>query len=56
MINQCKSQSKNLELLSGTPSWRVRYFLDQIRVAGKLRSEGRGRGALWFLIGQKQAE
>ena len=41
------------ELLSGTPSRRVRYFLDQMRVAGTLRSEGRGRGALWFLIGQK---
>jgi len=42
-----------LELLSGTPSRRVRYFFDQMRVAGTLRSEGRGRGALWFLIGQK---
>ena len=44
------------ELLSGTPLRRVRYFLDQMRVAGKLRSEGRGRDALWFLIGQGQAE
>ena len=41
------------EMLSSTPARRIRYFLDQMRLAGKLRSEGRGRGALWFLIGQK---
>ena len=45
-----------LELLSGTPSRRISYFLDQMKRIGKLRAEGRGRGALWFLIEQKQGE
>lgn len=44
------------EMLSGTPSRRISYFLDQMKKAGKLRSEGRGRGALWFLIEQKADE
>ena len=44
------------ELLSGTPSRRVSYFLDQMKRIGRLRAEGRGRGALWFLIEQNQDE
>lgn len=44
------------ELLSGTPLRRISYFLDQMKKIGKLRTEGRGRGALWFLIEQKQGE
>ena len=31
-------------------------FLDQMKRIGRLRAEGRGRGALWFLIEQNQDE
>ena len=44
------------ELLSGTPTRRISYFLDQMKKIGIIRSEGRGRGALWFVIEQKQGE
>ena len=44
------------DLLSGTPARRISYFLDQLKKTGKLRAEGKGRGAFWFLIEQKDRE
>jgi len=38
-----------LQMLQGTPERRIKYFLTQLKQENRLRVEGHGRGALWFL-------